>query len=103
MIHDQKKIEIVKSQLKEEYVKENTVVGQTIVKEDTLVDIIVKLNTNVKIKYKNGIIHNMCHGAFVNGFLPNLPETRALCEFIFLTNPMFSVVYKFLSRRTLIF
>jgi len=46
--------EIVKSQLKEEYVIENNVVGQTNVEEDTLVDIIVKLNfnINVKIKYK---------------------------------------------------
>ena len=52
MIHDQKKIiksqrEIVKSQLKEEYVIENIIVGQTIIEEHT-VDIIVKLNLNIK-------------------------------------------------------
>ena len=40
------------SQLKEEYVVENIVVGQMIVEEDTLVDIIVKLNINLKIKLK---------------------------------------------------
>jgi len=59
-IHDQKKIVkakkcktiggIVKSQRKEEYVIENIIVGQTIVEEDTPVDIIVKLNFNIKVK-----------------------------------------------------
>jgi len=39
--------EIVKSQLKEEYVIENIVVGHTIIEEHT-VDIIVKLNLNIK-------------------------------------------------------
>jgi len=70
-IHYQKKItkaqkslsigEIVKSQLKEEYILENIVVGQTIVEEDTPVDIIVKLNLNinVKIKHKTRVIQNM--------------------------------------------
>jgi len=69
-IHDQKKIikaqkakllEIVKTQLKEEYVIKNIVVGQTIIEEELLVDIIVKLNLkiNVKIKHKNRVIQNM--------------------------------------------
>ena len=58
MIHDQKEIivsklfESVKSLLKEVYVTENIVVGQTIVKEDTQVDIIVKLNFNINVKIK---------------------------------------------------
>jgi len=73
----------VKSQLKEEYVIENIVVCQRIVEEDVPVDIIVKLNLNinVKIKYKTTVIQNMCHGAFVNGWVPNLAnlsETRTL-------------------------
>jgi len=42
--------EIVKSQLKEGYVIEDTVLGQTIDEEDTLVDIIVKLNWNINMK-----------------------------------------------------
>jgi len=92
MIHDQKKIiqsqkvirDIVKSQLKEEYVKENIVVGQTITEEDTPVDIILKLNLkiDVNIKYKTRVIQNLFCGAFVNGWVPNLAnlsETRTLC------------------------
>ena len=57
----------MKSQLKEEYVIENIVMGHTIIEEDMLVDIIVKLNLNinVKIKYKIRVIQKMCHGAFV--------------------------------------
>jgi len=43
---------IVKSRLKEDYVIENVVVGQTIVEEDTPVDIIVKLNLNIKVKIR---------------------------------------------------
>jgi len=86
----------VKSQLKEEYDIENIVVGQMISKEDTSVDIIVKLNLNinVKIKYKTRVIQNMGLGAFVNGWvmnLINLSETRTLCQF-FSTDPMFSVI-----------
>ena len=107
LIQDQKKIiksqksknigEIVKSQLKEEYVIENIVVSQTTIEEDTSVDIIVKLNLNinVKIKHKTRVIQNMCRGAFVNGWVPNLAnlsETRTLCK-LFSTDLMFSVIY----------
>ena len=59
-INDQKKIiksqksktigEIAKSHLKEEYVIENNVMSQTIIKE--VVDIIVKLNLNISVKIK---------------------------------------------------
>jgi len=47
---------------------EHIAVGQMIIEEDTLVDVIVKLklNINVKIKYKTRVIQNMCHQAFVN-------------------------------------
>jgi len=43
---------VVKSQLKEEYVIENVVVGQIIVEEDTSAHIIVKLNLNTNVKVK---------------------------------------------------
>ena len=93
----------MKSQLKEEYVIENIVVGQTIVEEDMKVDIIVKLNLNIilNIIHKTRVIQNMCHGAFVNGWVPNLAnlsESRTLCQ-LFLPNPMFSVIY-FISVLT---
>ena len=66
----------MKTQLKEEYVIENIVMDQTIVEEDISVDFIVKLNLNinVKIKYKTRVIKNMCHGAFANGWVPNLAK-----------------------------
>ena len=53
--------EIVKSQLKEDYVIENIVMGQTIIEEDTPMDIVVKLNLNinVKVKYKTRVILDM--------------------------------------------
>ena len=51
----------MKSQLKEEYVK-NIVMDQMIVEEDLSVDIIVKLNLNIKIKHKTRVIQNMCLG-----------------------------------------
>jgi len=35
------------------YVIKSIVVGQTIVKEDTLLDIIVKLNLNINVKIKS--------------------------------------------------
>jgi len=57
-----------------------------------LVEIIVKLNMNVKIKYKTRVIKDMCRGTFVNGWILNLSETRTLCQFLS-TNPMFSVIY----------
>jgi len=60
----------VKSQLKEEYVIRNIVMGQTIVKEDIIIKL--NLNINVKIKHKTRVIQNMCRGAFVNGWVPNL-------------------------------
>jgi len=87
----------VKSLLKEEYVIENIVVGQMINEEDTLADIMVKLNfkINVKIKQKTRVIQNTCHGALLNGWslnLANLSETRTLCN-LFLTDPMISVIY----------
>jgi len=83
----------VKSQLKEEYVVENIVMGH----EDMSVDIVVKLNLNINVKiiYKTIIIQNMCCGAFVNGWvmnLANLSETRTLCPF-FSTDSMFPVTY----------
>jgi len=56
----------LKSQLKEEYVIENIVVGQMIVKEYTPVDIIFKLNLNINVKIKP-VIQNRSHGAFVKG------------------------------------
>ena len=92
-IHDQKKMimsqksktigEIVKSQLKEEQVIENIVMGQTIIEEDTSMDIImiIKLNLNINVKI---VIQNMYGGAFVNGWVPNLAnlsEIRTLCQF----------------------
>ena len=102
MIHKQKKIiksigKIVKSQRKEEYVIENIVVSQRIIKDDTPVDIIVKLNLiiNVKIKYKTRVIRNMCCGAFVYGWVPNLAnlsETRTLCQFVS-TDLVFSLIF----------
>jgi len=84
--------EIVKSQIKEEYVVETIAMSQMIIE-----DIIVKLNLNinVKIKYKTRVTQNMCRGAFVNGWIPylaTLSETRTLCQF-FLTDPIFSVIY----------
>ena len=106
-IHDQKKMiksqksktirDVVKSQLKEEYVIENIIVGQTIIAEDMSVDIIVKLNLNIniKIKYKTKVIQNMCRGTLANGWVPNLAnrsESKTLCQF-FSTDPMFSVIY----------
>ena len=42
----------MKSQLKEEYVIENIVVGQTILEESLVVNIIVKLNLNISEKIK---------------------------------------------------
>ena len=63
---------------------------QTIVEEDTPVD--MNLNINVKIKYKTRIIQNICRGTFVNGCVPNLAnlsETRSSCKY-FSTDPMFS-------------
>jgi len=42
----------VKSQLKEEYVIENIVVGQIIVEEDTPLDTIVKLNLKIDVIIK---------------------------------------------------
>jgi len=71
--------------------------GQTIVEEDTPVYITVKLNLNiiVKIKFKTRVIQNMCCGAFVNGWVPNLAnlsETTILCK-LFSTDPNFSVIY----------
>jgi len=48
----------VKSRLKEEYVIENIVVGQMIIKESLIVNIIVKLNLNIDVK----IIQNMLWG-----------------------------------------
>jgi len=92
-IHDQKKMiksqkikttgAIVNFQIKEEHVIENIVVGQMIVE----VDIIVKLNLNinVKIKYETRVIQNMCHGAFVNGWVlnfANFPKTRTFCQLL---------------------
>ena len=63
MIPDQKKIRKAQKrknywrdceiQLKEEYVIENIVVGQTIIKENMLLDIIVKLNLNIYVNRKN--------------------------------------------------
>jgi len=92
-IHDQEKIikaqksrairEIVKSQLKEEYVLENIVMCQTIIEKDMPVDIIVKLNLNINVKIKP-VIQNMCRGTFVNGWVPNLAnlsETRTLSKY----------------------
>ena len=89
----------MKFQLKEEYVIEKIVNSQTIAEEDTLVDIIVKLNLNinVKIKYKTKVIQN----------LANLSETRTLCQFSSI-DPRFSVIYlifvpagKFLVKQVL--
>ena len=34
-------------------------------------------------KNKIRVIQNMCRGAFVNGWVPNLAETRTLCQFLF--------------------
>ena len=116
-IHDQEKImkapkskiigKIMKSQLKEEYVIENIIVGQMIVEEDTPVDSIVKLNLNitVKIKHITRVIQNMCRGVFVNGWelnLANLSETITLFKY-FSNNPMFSVIFSFLSQPTIMF
>ena len=42
----------MKSQLKEEYVIENIVVGQIIVEEDTPLDTIVKLNLKIDVIIK---------------------------------------------------
>ena len=44
--------EIVKSQLKGEYVIDNIVMGQTIIEEDKPVDMIVKQNLNIDVKIK---------------------------------------------------
>ena len=57
--------EIVKSQLKKEYVIENIVMGQTFVNKDTPVDIVkLNLNINVKIKYKTRAIQNFVSISF---------------------------------------
>ena len=43
----------------------------------------LNLNINVKIQHKTRVIQNMCCGAFVNGWVPNLEnlsETRILCQ-----------------------
>jgi len=86
----------VKSQLKLKYIIENIVMGQTIIKEDTLVYIIVKLNLNinVKIKYKTRVIQNMCRGAFVNVWvILQIVQKLELCVNFFSTDPMFSMFY----------
>jgi len=77
--------------------------GQMIIEKDTQVDVIVKpnLNITVKIKYKTRVIENMCHGAFVNSWVPdlaNLSKARTWCHF-FSTNPMFSVLYVIFGRK----
>ena len=65
----------MKSQLKEEYVIENIVVGQTFVNKDTPVDSIVKLNLNINVKIKkyvgtyenlNSFRHDISHGFLVS-------------------------------------
>ena len=56
----------MKSQLKEEYVIENIVVCQTIIEEDVIVKLNLKIN--VKIKQKARVIQNTYCGAFVNGW-----------------------------------
>ena len=75
---------MVKSQLQEEYVRENIVIGQTIVNED----IIVKLNLKINIKIKR---HMIPENGWVSN-VANLSETRTLCQFFFMAL-MFPVIY----------
>jgi len=74
----------VKSKQKE-YVIENIVMGQTIIKEDTPVDITVT-EFEYQCKNKTRVIQN---GAFVNDSisnLANLSETRTFCKYFSVTN-----------------
>ena len=59
-----------------------------------LVNIIVKLNLTINVKKNTRVIQNMRCGTFVNGWVPNLSETRNLRQIFQPT--MFSAICLFL-------
>ena len=81
----------MKSQLKEEYVIDNIVVGQKV----TPVDIIVKLNLNINVKTEY-VSWGICKWL---GTESCKSFRNKLCVKEFLTNPMFSVIYLIFERK----